>query len=633
MGNGKHRKTPLTAHGFSDATTDKAQIQAWWSEHPSAEVGYVPAGRKAAPLMTLDIDPDSGGYTCLWNRDEPSDTYDASRVFYMTPSGGEHRLYRLPMDKRDVGPNAPIPGFYGVDRRSGGGGAIWYGDLPTAEALNEVPYAYGWMMRSKASTVGGAYSGSTESWIEKHSGKKESTTVARAKERDMAGETAMNALVVHLVKLAAEQNGGVPEALEEVRERWINQPHASGTDEQVLGEFQRSLESAIRNLGEDDHDALWQMQEAVRLTEASRTKPDLTPYEQQWAGQAPERSEGESSTWDELDLTEVLNGSYVPPVPTILSRGGDDPVCTFYPGMVNALYGEPESGKTWIALKAVVEVLASGGHVRYLDYESTPGQIVFRLILLGATKEAIRERFHYYKPDEAATGDAYAKLLNSEATLIVLDGVTESFSSFGLDPNSNSDARLWHHTLPRSMARLTGAAVVLIDHVSKQGGRSGFALGAQHKKAAMDGAVLLVDVEEPLAPGRIGVLRLDITKDREGALRAKSGPRKEGRLAPFAVFTMDSLDPRRSSATLMSWADSKQLKRLSEKDSERQEKVLSYLHANGGEVGSKNKLKTALEWHDREVSVAVDSLLAAGTIIEFSGPRGAIGYRVQGVAA
>src|SRR5262245_40189065 len=46
---GKH---PRTAHGFRDATTDRAQIEAWWSRWPDANIG-APTG---VAFDALDID-------------------------------------------------------------------------------------------------------------------------------------------------------------------------------------------------------------------------------------------------------------------------------------------------------------------------------------------------------------------------------------------------------------------------------------------------------------------------------------------------------------------------------------------------------------------------------------------------
>lgn len=56
------------------------------------------------------------------------------------------------------------------------------------------------------------------------------------------------------------------------------------------------------------------------------------------------------------DVAALLAGELPePPAPTVLRRTDGHGV--FYAGQVNSLFGEPESGKTWIALAAAAEVL------------------------------------------------------------------------------------------------------------------------------------------------------------------------------------------------------------------------------------------------------------------------------------
>ena len=56
-------KSPLTANGFKDATTDEHTIRAWWRRWQEAGIG-IPTG-KASGLLVLDIDPPHGGYASL----------------------------------------------------------------------------------------------------------------------------------------------------------------------------------------------------------------------------------------------------------------------------------------------------------------------------------------------------------------------------------------------------------------------------------------------------------------------------------------------------------------------------------------------------------------------------------------
>src|SRR5437899_2933409 len=47
-------KTPLTAHGCKDATTDRAQIETWWTSNPDANIGI--ATGAVSQISVLDVD-------------------------------------------------------------------------------------------------------------------------------------------------------------------------------------------------------------------------------------------------------------------------------------------------------------------------------------------------------------------------------------------------------------------------------------------------------------------------------------------------------------------------------------------------------------------------------------------------
>lgn len=51
-------KTPLTGHGFKDATTERALIAAWWSFNPQANIGL--ATGSGSGLVVLDVDGPDG---------------------------------------------------------------------------------------------------------------------------------------------------------------------------------------------------------------------------------------------------------------------------------------------------------------------------------------------------------------------------------------------------------------------------------------------------------------------------------------------------------------------------------------------------------------------------------------------
>jgi hypothetical protein len=84
-------KAPLTEHGFHDATVDPEQIERWWTQHPSANIGIPTAG-----LVVIDID----GEANPWLADDQERMLDLARgPMAMTPRGGSHRLFRQPAGK------------------------------------------------------------------------------------------------------------------------------------------------------------------------------------------------------------------------------------------------------------------------------------------------------------------------------------------------------------------------------------------------------------------------------------------------------------------------------------------------------------------------------------------------------
>jgi hypothetical protein len=89
----KPDKKPYTQHGFKDASTDPAQIRAWWRRWPGAGIG-IPTG-KASGWLVLDVDIDKGGDASLSALvEEHGDLPPTSRA--KTPRAGDHFFFKYP---------------------------------------------------------------------------------------------------------------------------------------------------------------------------------------------------------------------------------------------------------------------------------------------------------------------------------------------------------------------------------------------------------------------------------------------------------------------------------------------------------------------------------------------------------
>ena len=114
----------------------------------------------------------------------------------------------------------------------------------------------------------------------------------------------------------------------------------------------------------------------------------------------------------------------------------------------------------------------------------------------------------------------WAKIDYFKPSLIVVDGVNAAMNVMGLDLEKNKDATSFSQEVLRPM-RLHNAAILTIDHVTKsKDNRGNYAIGAQAKRADIDGCAVAVEVEIAFGRGIDGALALKVTKDRPGFVRA-----------------------------------------------------------------------------------------------------------------
>lgn len=233
------------------------------------------------------------------------------------------------------------------------------------------------------------------------------------------------------------------------------------------------------------------------------------------------------TTW--ADMGAALEGAV--PTPEVFTR--TDGRATFYRGLVNAVIGESESGKSLLVQAAAVDVLKAGGHVVWLDFEDNAVNVGHRLMALGADRESIVTRFHYVRPEgpfaEAERAALLDQLMLIGPELVAMDGLTALMASQGLEVNNNTDAARVFAEVINPLTEC-GAAVVLIHHTTKnKETRGAYGLGAVMLKGLVRGSQLQVDMDTARrhAPGRPGRSFLTIQKDGPGGLEpfAASGRR------------------------------------------------------------------------------------------------------------
>ena len=299
---------------------------------------------------------------------------------------------------------------------------------------------------------------------------------------------------------------------------------------------------------------------------------ELRVFAREVSGQQTEAEtelpDAERDEWEPIDLTPYLTGDVDRPVPAVMTR--TDGYNLLYPAKLNVIFGQPEAGKSWIALAAATQIIKRSLttlrrdedepveiEVIWLDYEDSPGTFVDRIRTLSRLPALadVVPRIRYFQPPGGGrlVGRALVDHLEEHASLstvqlVVIDSYNEALYAAGLDPLLNKDVGAFSAAFISPLERATKGAILVLDHTTKaDDGTTRHALGAQTKLSGVSGAQFHAVVSQQPTPNQRGYVRMKVTKDRHGAVRKHS---LDGQTAALVIFEQEQQAPPDGSASL-----------------------------------------------------------------------------------
>ena len=136
----------------------------------------------------------------------------------------------------------------------------------------------------------------------------------------------------------------------------------------------------------------------------------------------------------------------------------------FVPGSVILLGGEPGIGKSTLVIQACAALAAQGRRVVYISGEEAVDQVRLRAVRLGLAAAPVE------LAAETSVEDIVATLVHGKCpSLVVIDSIQTMWTELiELTPGTVSQVRGAAQALIR-FAKTTGAAVILVGHVTKDG--------------------------------------------------------------------------------------------------------------------------------------------------------------------
>jgi hypothetical protein len=242
--------------------------------------------------------------------------------------------------------------------------------------------------------------------------------------------------------------------------------------------------------------------------------------------------------WTETTMGERLRAAYAGDIERPTLTVGELPggaAALFYPGKVSGIAGDSGSGKSWTALAASMAEARGGRPTIWIDYEDNADTLAVRMSELGWPVELGDYVRHVQASGSVSRGLARLRdgIASSNPAMVVIDSTGESLAGDGRNPNADEEVAAWFQELPRPLADL-GPAVVLLDHLVKDSDTGGlWPSGSHRKRDAVNGIQYIVKVNTAFSRGKAGKVTLNL---REGSRRAscarrsRHGPSTSSRL-------------------------------------------------------------------------------------------------------
>lgn len=275
-----------------------------------------------------------------------------------------------------------------------------------------------------------------------------------------------------------------------------------------------------------------------------------------------------------------------------------------YLGGVHTLSGPPDCGKTTLACWWMLQAVRDGRHVLFLDEEGGRELVTEKFQALGA---APGERIGYVPfPSLQWSQSDVAQLAHilaeRQPAIIAWDSAAAFLARAGLDENAAADVTRFYAQVLTFCARNYGAAVLVVDHDTKNSEPSRYARGSGAKLAATDVAYK-IEAIRPFSKTEDGTSKLTVTKDRRGWLhRAHEVAFNASLSGTLAV----AITERATDATF--------------RPTMYMHRVSDVLVANGGEL-TQNDLLARVHGNDKHIKEALAVLIDEGYIKRRPGPR------------